>query len=650
MSVLDAFIGMLLVFPLLMDAISFLAASIGFEPLELGDWGVPLLALILNALLVRRLLRSRLNWTGAALPGWKAGEVIESAPIDMITRAAAFLGAGLIGFVTIFYLVIVSGVPYADLPMEAMKHGTGAVVAVALVAAAVRRWSRAPWNASFFVRHGMRLARGWHAAVEAAPGRTLWSTVAVLTALFFGVALLRHRAFQSHGFDLGIFTNAMWNLVHTNGYVSSVKGGINLFADHQSPLFWVLAPIFWTVPRPETLLFVQSLGLTAGGPALYYLARAHCGPGHWAQGALPWLYWSWLPLRAANAFDFHPEVFMLPLFLWAFVGFVSDRRWKKALGLLALVAALGAKESAGVVAAGIGIAWSLTRNVGARGRIWPGIALAIAGTALFIFDVKVVPGIFGAEYAYLGSYERFGGRIIDLLLAPITQPAYFISQVLNLPRLNFLFWTLAPLGFLPLLNWRAGMAVLPPYLMLFLGEGDQRVSMAFHYGIEPGSALFWALPLGLAAFARRVGWNRAGIWVLLCACAFFGPSEFVRVRGYLPSGHTQWLEGDALPCVNREIALAASDVLIPHLATRAWISYPDVLDRGPSVGRVACVVTDLSGRMDNWPLGEQGVERVLANLPAQGYSEAYRCGRFSVYQLGTSGCMRCMPKCDTPPY
>jgi hypothetical protein len=143
MSVLDAFIGMLLVFPLLMDAISFLAASIGFEPLELGDWGVPLLALILNALLVRRLLRSRLNWTGAALPGWKAGEVIESAPIDMITRAAAFLGAGLIGFVTIFYLVIVSGVPYADLPMEAMKHGTGAVVAVALVAAAVRRWSRA---------------------------------------------------------------------------------------------------------------------------------------------------------------------------------------------------------------------------------------------------------------------------------------------------------------------------------------------------------------------------------------------------------------------------------------------------------------------------------------------------------------------------
>src|SRR6267143_28788 len=217
---------------------------------------------------------------------------------------------------------------------------------ILLVAMAVRRWSREPWEKSFFFRQGTKLAQAWLDALARSPGRTLWSAAGGVGALFLWVSLLRHRAFETHGFDLGIFTNAIWNLTHGNGYVSSVKGGINLFSDHQSPLFWVLAPLFWMIPRPETLLFAQAFGLAAGGPALFYLARSRLGREHWAPAALPWLYWPYLPLRNANAFDFHPEVFMLPLFLWAFAGFASERRWARGLGFLALVAALGAKESA----------------------------------------------------------------------------------------------------------------------------------------------------------------------------------------------------------------------------------------------------------------------------------------------------------------
>ena len=175
----------------------------------------------------------------------------------------------------------------------------------------------------------MRLALD---AIERSGPRPLWVVAAVVGIGMFCVSLLRHWALDSHGYDLGIFTNVMWNLVHGNGYLSSVKNGINLFADHQSPTYWLLAPLFWLVPRPETLLFVQALGLAAGGPALYYLARRRFGAGHWAPAALPWLYWAYLPTRNANAFDFHPEVFMLPLFLWAFVGFASERRWAKARG------------------------------------------------------------------------------------------------------------------------------------------------------------------------------------------------------------------------------------------------------------------------------------------------------------------------------
>ncbi len=654
MLILDLLIGTLLVLPLLGDALWFNLSD--FYSLELADMGVPVLAVALIFLMVRRISLQSFK-LGAALQCCKAAVLAELDALRRMPRRTLWRAAGILGVLAAAALLlslwaITNHLFSADLASEALwalTHGPGVVAFIGLVAAMVRRWSPEPWERSFFVRQGTTLARAWLAAVERSPVIALWSTVAVLTALFFGIGLLRYRAFESHGFDLGIFTNAMWNLTHGNGYVSSVKGGINLFQDHQSPLFWAVVPFFSMLPRPETLLVVQALGLTAGGPALYYLGRTQFGPSHWAPAALPWLYWCWLPLRNAAAFDFHPEVFMLPLMLWACVGFASYRSWAKALGLLALVAALGAKESAGVVVAGIGFGWALTGGLGPHRARWPGIALVVAGAAVFWLDVKVVPGMFGGEYAYMDLYERFGGGVGAVLLAPFTQPAYFFSQFFNPARLNFLLWTLAPLAFLPLFDWRAAVAVLPPYLMLFLAEGDQRVKLIFHYGIEPGTALFWALPFGLAVFARRFGWRPAGIWMLFCAMAFLGPSELNRARGYQRSPHVEWLRNEVLPCLDQEAATAASDVLVPHLATRRWISYPYLLEQKPSGDPVACVVTDLTTRMDNWPLGKVGTEKILAGLPARGYREAYRCGAFSVHERAASGCLRCTPRCDLPP-
>jgi uncharacterized membrane protein len=653
MRLLDILIGTLVVFPLVADAIWW--EVLGRHSLESSDLAVPLLLAVLLVLAAQRL----------SLQAWKPRVIAQHVrnalriPLGALSRAPrgrlwcslALLGGCLAALVFLYWAVAsqVLGAERVSTALRKLTYGTGAFVVIGLVALAVRRRSSEPWEKSFFIRHGMNLVKAWVALVERSPARVLWSTVVILTAFFFWVGVLRYRAFDSHGYDLGIFTNAIWNLVYGNGYFSSVKGGINLFSDHQSPLFWALAPLFRIAPAPETLLLVQALGVMAGGPALYYLARAKFGRGHWAPAALPWLYWTWLPLRNALAFDFHPEVFMLPLILWAFVGFGSDRPWARVLGLLAVLAALGAKESAGVVVVGIGVAWALTGETGSWRARWPGVALAAAGAAVFLFDVNVVPGMFGEQYAYLGSYERFGGGIASVLLAPFTQPAYFLSQFLNMERLNFLFWTLAPLGLLPLLDWRAALAALPPYLMLFLAEGDQRVALSFHYGIEPGTALFWALPLGLAASARRFGWRRTAIWMLFCSLAFIGPSELARMRYYRPSPHAQWLASEALPCLDREAPMAASDVLIPHLATRAWISYPELISQEPSGAPVSCIVTDLSEGIHNWPLGTLGVERVRAALPERGYREAYRCGAFSVHQLRSATCLRCLPACDRPP-
>ena len=603
MLLLDVFIAALIAFPWLTGWI-WLETPDGVF-LEPYDWSVPLLLVALIAMVVQRR-----SWR------WALALAAGLALVFVLHRYEA--GARILWLIS---------------------RDTGAVLMVAVVAAALRRWSGEPWERSFFVRLGNRIAQAWLRAVQGSPARALWGAAAVVGAVLFSVALLRHRVFETHGYDLGIFTNAIWNITHGYGYLSSVKDGINLFADHASPTFWLLAPLFWLVPRPETLLFAQAFGLAAGGPALYYLGRARFGGAHWAPAALPWLYWCYLPMRNANAFDFHPEVFMLPLFLWAFAAFAAESRWVKALGVVALLAAIGAKESAPVVATGIGIAWALT---GAR---WRGLALAAAGVAIFYFDVKILPGLAGAgDYPYMGLYGRFGGGLIDLVLAPFTQPVYFFSQLITRERLIFLFWTLAPLGFLPLFDWRAAVAVVPVYLMLLLSEGDQRVRIVFHYGIEPASALFWALPFGLAAFAQRFGWQRAGLWMLFWAVAAYGTGEFERWRSYAPVPHSAWLGGEVVPCLDPQASIAASDRMIAHLATRSWVGYPNQLEQKFTGEPVRCVVTDL--RLgNNWPLGKGGVERVLAGLPERGYREAWRCGDVSVWETGPGGCLRCVPDC-----
>ena len=639
MLLLDILIGTLVIFPWLTDWVWITVP--GHGEVQLSDFGLPFLVAALVILAVgrwRRIFRLQ-DWTKSV-----SGvlQVLRCSRRRTLAYAAGSVGALLLASLIWRLVPRILGFDVGMLIWE-LTHGMGAVALVALVAMLVRRWSSEPWESSFFVRLGTRIGRTWLAAVDRSPARTLWAAAGVIGAVFLWIALLRHRAFDTHGFDLGIFTNAIWNLTHGNGYISSIKGGINLFSDHQSPVFWLLVPLFRAIPRPETLLFVQAFGLAAGGPALYYLTRERFGRGHWAPAALPWIYWTYLPLRNANAFDFHPEVFMLPLFLWAFAAFASKRGWIRALGVLAMLCAFGTKESAGVVAAGIGIAWTLTSGARSWRSRWPGIALVAAGVAIFLYDVKVVPQMFGGSYSYMGLYDRFGGGIIGVVLAPFLQPEYFLSQILDRARLNFLFWTLAPLGFLPLFEWRAAVAALPPYLMLFLSEGDQRVRMVFHYGIEPGTALFWALPFGLAAFARRFGWKRTGIWLLFWSVACLGPSEMMRAQNYVQTPHEHWLATQVMPCLNQDAATAASDSLVPHLSTRAWISYPDKLDQQPSGDPVRCVVTDL--QVSNWPLGPGGVKRILAGLPGKGYTKAWSCRGFSVYQLANSECLRCIPKC-----
>lgn len=487
----------------------------------------------------------------------------------------------------------------------------------------------------------------WKGSLEQKPRTSL-----VLAWLFFGslwflAAWSRHAGFRSGAIDLGIFTNAFWNLAETGAPFAALKSGHSLLTDHQSFTIFPLSWIFSFYPGPGILLFLQAFGLTSGAIALYLLGTQRLGKQSKLACLLPFVYWLYFPLRAANLFDFHPEVLMLPFFLFGVWGLQEKKTSLRALGMLCFLAGMASKESGGPVAVGIGLAWILGAGpAGSKNFLRAMGAFAIAaGAALFFFDTKYIPGRFGGSYLYGNVYAPFGSSLPELATAPFRHPAEFFSRVFGASRMKFLFRILLPLAGLPLLAPVALVAALPGLAMLFLAGGEQRLALGFHYSIEPAVGLFLALVAALALPSVR-RFERELLLALICLpIATYGRSEIFHARFYKITARQKWLRDEVLPRVDPSASLAATNVLVPHLATRHWSHYLPILATETGA-LVDCVAWDRG--LNNAPMTPEE-ELVLNATLQEKYVLEYSCGPFSLHRRYGSErpCAVTLPACPT---
>ena len=480
----------------------------------------------------------------------------------------------------------------------------------------------------------------WCLVLKTSPLKTLWVGSGLFGFLWSFVSIRRHLSFQSNSMDLGIFVNAIWNLTHGNGYHSSVKNGINLLADHQSPIFWFLGPFFSLFPYPETLLILQAFILSSGAVALFLIGQQYLSKQTLSLFILPLLYWTYNPIRNACRFDFHPEVFMLPIFLFSIYGLQSITRKKRLLGFFLYLLALGCKESAGPIAVGIGAAWilgagpiesrSFTKKIG-----WISIFF---GLLTFYLDTKIIPSLFQEKYVYQSIYAQFGNSIWDIILSPLLQPALFLKYFLGKTRLKFLFYTLFPLSFLPLLNWRIFLGTLPAYFILFLSEGETRLNPIFHYGIESSVTLLWSLPFSILLAEKMTYFNKKNLHTILgCFILLaYGKSDLFYVRFFSPSAHHVWLRKEFLPKLSPESTFSVSSALTPHMANRPWVHHLPIT-KIPQNNIVDCIIYDPS--VNNWPLTQEDDAKIKNGQFTQGYQMIYQHEKLQVWQrLGANRC------------
>ena len=192
---------------------------------------------------------------------------------------------------------------------------------------------------------------------------------------------------------------------------------------------------------------------------------------------------------STEVFDFHPDHLLIPLLLFAFYFLDRGDGWAvAAVSVLMLLI----KESLVPTVLAFG-----AYAVVIRRRYLLGASLALGGLAFFAFVVmRNYAGVFGAGTTGAQSYGYLGSDLATILRTTLLSPGTWLPELAQVPKLKFLFLTLAPLAFLPLFGPAALLVALPGLLMSLLSQHPHRYQIWAQYTAPIIPPLFVAAIFG----------------------------------------------------------------------------------------------------------------------------------------------------------
>ena len=404
--------------------------------------------------------------------------------------------------------------------------------------------------------------------IDRRTNRIVWSVSLVFAIWMFLLLHSFHRRYGTQTFDMAIFDQGVWLLSRFREPFVTIRG-LNLFADHASYIFLLIAPLYWIVSDVHVLMIIAVAALASGGPLTYALARCS-GLDNRLSAALAFVYLLH-PAVAWNVWNiFHPEVIAAPLLLGAYLLVLRDR-WAWATTLLVL--ALMVKEEAALVVVPLALflAWKFKR---------PHLSLGIAafGTGLLAFNLlTVLPGLSPTgEIINAPRYTQFGTGIGGALKGMVTKPSLLLSELFGSERLTYYAQLFGPIP----------TALLAPEILLVaapivaanaLSSLGYQYQIRFHYSVYALAIGTIAAVSGAARLNRWLKGRRGFVAVIvliaaIAGSALVGPWPQLRKAnpwaGSAASDEAVVAIDAALTMIPGDAAVAADWFTTPHLAER----------------------------------------------------------------------------------
>jgi uncharacterized membrane protein len=405
-------------------------------------------------------------------------------------------------------------------------------------------------------RSSIRLPNPWFAAAIVA--------TAAYAAVLSAASIERHDRFGSYGYDLGIFSQAIWLIAHGHAPFSTIRGR-DLFADHFQPGLALLAPL-GRLDLPTGVLVLQSVLLALPAPLLYVLARRRGARRPLALAVS--LLWLASPLTQwPNLFDYHPETAVPVLMV---LGAVLLERDRTSLFVVSAALACSFKEDVPLVYA----MWGVVLWLEGRRRFGPALtAGALAWTAL-AFTVAIPAE--GGNLAYYS--KRFAGdrgsSVGDVFRGLVEHPVAALNTASTEANVRIVIALLLTSGGLALLAPRYLLLALPGTAANILSAYGPQHDLHLQYQLIPaaGVAIAGAYGAGVLSLRapRRIGGAAAAVLVAAAVAFTVVKSPGIHVlQSAAPA--TAQAKRAALALIPAGAVVAAAPDLAPHLATRLGI-------------------------------------------------------------------------------
>jgi uncharacterized membrane protein len=342
----------------------------------------------------------------------------------------------------------------------------------------------------------------------------------VLYVISFSInTLIRHYTFASSAWDLGIFNQALYTTVkqgklfyYTPELYANPSGTI--FGVHFSPILFLVIPFYIILPKPETLLVIQTIVLASGVYPTFLIAKKTL-QNRSISLLFSLLYLIYCHLHSVNLFDFHPDAFFVPFALFSWY-FFTKQKWTGYF--LFLLLCFFTKETSSIPFLVVGLidAWSMREKIVTSFRkskfqdrriFIPIATIAIsilwyAVATAFIHFFNPSPSsrfVQGTPWGIFLGENPLGLSILESITTLDFSGA--LQYEFNM-KLFYLFTILAPLAFLPVIKYSYFLPVVPWLLLAFLSNYSPYYGLGYHYS---------AIVVPFAIIAAVYGLERLGL-------------------------------------------------------------------------------------------------------------------------------------------
>jgi len=404
--------------------------------------------------------------------------------------------------------------------------------------------------------------------------------ISIYIAYFSWFTILRHNAFLSDYYDLGIMDQTVYNtykgrlleLTAPSGYETIKRPAI-----HNDIILALIAPFYALHQGPETLLILQSIVLGLGALFVYKIAL-HFYLNKLLGLAFAFVYLMYPPLQWSNVYDFH-GVTLATTFILGFLYFVLKKRWgfSFVFALLALLTKEQVALSIGLFGFYFFITHAKRKTLLKDSQAKFGLFLWAFCVVWFIVGIFIIiPYFRESSHFAVKRYGEFGESESSVLLGILTRPDILIKYIFQQSTFNYLGTLLFPLLFLPVFA-PVILSIVPELMINLLSNSFNQRDIIFHYTAVITPFLFFAA-IQVVAFFEKRRWNISHyipmflIVATLIASYMFSPLPYSKKADtrplYVSLPERNDIIGWKSKLQDENISLCVSGKLAPHFSNR----------------------------------------------------------------------------------